>query len=368
MNLKINHRKGIANLKYFNDFELDLKFDSVASTFGFKFYFDPQNQDHREMACVSHFHDVIVEHNGETLITGRILTQVFNDGPEKELSEIGGYSMPGVLEDCEIPTSLYPLQSDGRTLKEITERLIAKFKLKLKVDEIARRDSGAGISIKQKADKKIKKSTAAAAQNVKSYLTELAAQRHVILSHDEKGNLLFTEAKTDNKPLFHLEPPMMVGTKMSMAFNGQPIHSEITILKQADADGGNATEHTIKNPYCPVAYVVRPKVVEMTSGDDITVEQFAKQQLAAELKNIVLTIETDRWEIDGKIIRPNNTITVKNPNLFLFKKTKWFIESVKYRGDNEKTIATLTCVPPEVYNMKTPQNIFVDPHNDFPRL
>ncbi len=48
MNLKINHRVGVVDVSFFNDFEVNLKYDSVASTFGFSFYFDPKNQQHAE--------------------------------------------------------------------------------------------------------------------------------------------------------------------------------------------------------------------------------------------------------------------------------------------------------------------------------
>src|SRR5688572_1535114 len=111
MILKINHRLGVSKVEFFNNFNLNLKFDSVASTFGFQFYFDPTNKEHAELACVSHFHEAIVEHNDEVLCTGYILSNVFNRGPKKQLVQFGGYSKPGVFEDCEIPPDMYPLQS-----------------------------------------------------------------------------------------------------------------------------------------------------------------------------------------------------------------------------------------------------------------
>jgi len=211
----------------------------------------------------------------------------------------------------------------------------------------------------------ITKTKASATQTIKDYLTEIATQRHIVISHDENGNLLFTQAKTKQKPLFHVEDGL-IGTEMSMSFNGQGIHSQITVMKQADGNGGNAGEVTVKNPYCPIVF--RPKVINQTTGDDVTSTDAAKQALAEELKNIVLTVTTDRWEIDGKIIRPNNIITVKSRKLFIYKKTDWFIESIQFTGDADKTTAILTCVLPEVYNGETPKNIFVDPHENLPRF
>lgn len=359
MNLRINHRKGKSNVTKFNNFEFTLKFDSVGDTFGVKFYFDPKNKEHAELACVSHFHIAELEHNGERLITGYILSQNFDREPTKQLAELGGYSLPGVLEDCQIPPTNYPLQSDNLSLKEIIEKFIKDFRLKLKVDP----------SVAAAANKKIEKTAATNTQTIKSYFTELAVQRGIIITHDEMGNLLLTSAKTNLPPLFKLlKSGSIPGTKWGLRFNGQGIHSHIWIVKQASSKGGNAGQYLIRNPYCPVAAVFRPRVETMNSGDDISVEDFGKQILADELKNIQLVVETDRWEIDGKIVRPNNVIKVNDPEVFLYKETTWFIESITYKGDEEKTVASYVCVPPEVYNKQTPKNIFVDPHADLPRF
>ena len=64
------------------------------------------------------------------------------------------------------------------------------------------------------------------------------------------------------------------------------------------------------------------------------------------------------WELNGAVIKPNQIITVRNPELYLYKKSNWFIESVQLDGDAEQTVATLTCVLPETYNGGTPSYIF----------
>lgn len=365
MNLRINHRLGIVDVKYFSDFTVNLRYDSIASTFGIQFYFDPKNQQHAEMACVSHFHECILQHNGETLITGYILSQSFTLNSKKQLVSIGGYSKPGVLEDCEIPTSLYPLQTDGLTLREIALKLIAPFGIGLVVDGIAQKDSAEVFTLDEKLDAKIEKTNAKESQNIKSYLTSLAVQRNVILSHDEKGNLVFTEAKTMKTPIFHVEKGV-IATEIKMTFNGQGIHSQITAIKQADVDGGDAGEHTVYNPYCPIVF--RPKVIVQSSGDINTIEEFANNALAAELKNISFIITVDRWEVDNKLIRPNNIITVYCPEVYLYKKTKLFIQEVAFKGDAKSETAVLTCVLPSVYDRSAPQNVFVDAHTNFPRI
>jgi len=351
MELVINDRIRNRKFDFFDKFTLSLKYDAVGSAFSFEFYFNPDNQEHKDALCIGHYHLCTVTHNGETLLTGQILSQNFKHSPVREIVALSGYSLPGVLEDCEIPTTLYPLQSDGLSLKQIAAKLIKPFGLSMLVDG----------SVEAAMNKVFDTSTAKESQSVRSYLSELAAQKNIVLTHIDKGELLFTRAKTTQAPIIDFDVPSggMPGTSMDMSFNGQAMHSHITVQKQADSDGGNAGEFTIKNPFV-ISSVYRPKVMSQSSGDDNDTEQAAKTALAAELKNLTLTINTDRWVIGGSIIKPNSIITVTNPDIYLYKRSTWFVESIDYKGDAKATTATLKCVLPCVYDGSTPEYLFKD--------
>lgn len=345
MILKINDRIRNRKIDFFSKFSIELRYDAIASLFSFSFYFDPDNQNHKDLACIGHYHNCSLEHNGELLLTGTILNEAFANTNKRELTKFSGYSLPGVLEDCQIPPSLYPLQSDGLSLKQIASKLLSPFKIGMEVDP----------SVATKMDSAYEVTTASEGQSIKAYLTELATQKSITISHTGEGKLLFTEIKTNRAPILNFDGGIPF-TFMGLTFSGQYMHSEITVMKEADIDGGNAGESTISNPYVP--YVYRPKVIKQSSGDSIDTELVAKTALAEELKNLKLVIKTDRWEIDGKVIKPNNLITVVNPEIFLFNTSTWFIEKVRLEGDNKKTEATLTCVLPEVYSGQTPKYIF----------
>jgi prophage tail gpP-like protein len=345
MILKIDDRIRNRKVEFFNNFSLQLKYDSVASTFSFSFLYNPDNQEHVELGVIGHYHIGRLEHNGQLLVTGYILSNVFKDTEKKNLANFSGYSLPGVLEDSSIPVDLYPLQFDGLSLKEIAEKLVSKFDFNIVIDS----------SVRARMNQVFDVSTANEKQSIKQYLAELASQKNIILSHDEKGNLLFTQAKANQQPILNFDGGIPF-TSMTLKFNGQPMHSHITVMKQASSEGGNAGQSTIRNPYVP--FVFRPKTIIQSSGDDNDTSETAKMVLASELKNFKLTIVTDRWEIDGDIIKPNNIISVTNAEISLFKKTEWFIESVTLTGDEKKTVATLKCVLPEVYNGQTPKYIF----------
>ncbi len=350
MNLKIDDRKSNVNVEFFDKIDLTLRYDALANDYSFTFYFNPNNEQHKVFTQVGKYQLVRLYHNGELLTTGFVLKQGFSNSATKELVSFSGYSVPGVLEDSQIPPTAYPLQSDGLNLRQIAEKLLRPFHLKIEIDP----------SVSVQMNKVYPKTTASETESVKDYLTSLATQRDIVITSTPNGRVLFTKAKTNQNPILHFEKDM-VGTNYSLSFNGQGMHSEIHVLKQASKDGGNAGQYKILNPYVPVSTTAfRPKVITQSSGDDNDTKKVAENELARELKNIVLTINTDRWEIDGKIIKPNNLITITDPDLFLYKKTKFFIESIQFSGNNTVQTATLTCVLPEVYSNVVPKsNIFL---------
>lgn len=363
---RIRNRK----IEFFNSFKLSLKYNSIASTFSFDFLFDPDIIELKEVACIGHYHVCTIKHLGETLITGIVLSEGFNSSSVKTLTAIGGYSLTGILEDCSLPTNgaidaaiskgnlkvasgkptpYVPLQFDGLSLREISERILAPFKIEMVVDP----------SVSAKMEEPFTETNAEPKDSVKHYLTELATQKGINLTHDNLGRLLYTRVKTDLKPIMDFDVPSgksIPGTKMTLVFNGQAMHSQITVMAQVDDDGSNASEFTVNNPY--VYTIFRPKTVIQSSGTDIDTELAAKNIRADELKGLSLTITIDRWDINQKIIKPNNLVRVRNPDIYLFEFSNWFIESIDYSGDQKENVAVLHCVLPSVYDLSEPQYLF----------
>jgi len=98
--------------------------------------FNPENPEHKQIFKPYSYSTVEVFHNGELLMTGTFLNNSFLSASKKSLIPISGYSVPGILEDCEIPVSSYPLQSINLNLKQIAEKLIKPFGIKMIVDPL----------------------------------------------------------------------------------------------------------------------------------------------------------------------------------------------------------------------------------------
>lgn len=340
---RIRNRK----VKFFDKFSMSLRYDSMGSVFSFNCFFDPDNVEQKELLCIGHYHIARLYYKGQLLLTGYMLSEGFSGGTTKQWATVGGYSLPGSLEDCNIPPEAYPLQYDGLSLRQISNKILGYFNLKMIVDPLVSKDM----------DKVYDKMEVSVTESVKEILTKLANQRDIVITHNALGNLVYTRANTKQKPIITYGGEGGVPCpEMKLTFNGQAMHSHITVMKQADKDGGNAGQFTIKNPYVP--YVFRPKTLTQSSGDDNDTEQAAKSALAAELKNLKVVITTDRWDINNVLITPNSMIDVTNPLIYLYNKTSLFVESVDLTGDAKSSTAQITCCVPEAYNGNTPKYLF----------
>lgn len=339
---------GGQSYQFFNKVAIDLKFGFSSSGFSFSALFDPDNANHRRIFRPLSYQPVTITSDlGERLLTGVILRHRFNRTANRQLSSFQGYSTTGVLSDCTIPTSVYPLQYTNLTFRELAERLIEPFGIDLVIQNF-------GVV----ADEPISEITAENNKSVYDFLNNIASQRNQILTHTQFGNLFLTRANANASPVATFRQSIPV-TKISLDTNGQPLHSSLTVLKQADIENDNASESEITNP---LVTNFRPIIREQNVGNDVTAEEAAANVRANELRNVRLTIETDRWtwlrNRTPETMTPNNIVSVISPDNYIFNPTNFFVESVKLNLDENKETAILSCVLPEVYNNREPRNIF----------
>lgn len=393
ISLKINVRHSttgptIRTVSQFTNFTFNQKFNSFASTFSFDFYFDPKNLDHAELICVSHMHECYIYYNDVLVLTGYILAQKFTDPGKAELVTISGYSKPGVLCDCDIPLNLYPLETDGLTLRQIINRIIPPFHIGIQIDKktkgLDKQFVAEDKDVEEKTDEDLGKTASDSAQNAASYLSQLANQRNIIISHTRDGKLWITTPNTKGKPIFNFDftsddpnndARKIPGLKVDLEFNGQGLHTEITAIQQADdEEESNAPQSSpLRNPLIPIrqSTIYRPKVVVINSGDQFTVNEAAKFELGKEIRdNVTLKVDMAKVDFNNELIFSNNTITVINPSVSLYKKSTWFIQSVDINITPKAETCTLNCVLPFAYDfdLNTLKNVFVEPGENLPRL
>lgn len=335
--------------EFFNQLTIDLKYEFSASTFSFGAEFDPDNPTHRRIFRPLTYPTVAVTSDlNERLISGVVLTHKFTRDARRQIGTLSGYSLTGVLSDCEIPIDAYPLHFTNVTLRELAARLLSFFNLGVRVV------NDGGI-----ADEIIPEITAKTSSKVYGFLSEIAAQRNLVITHDSFDNLVITRPNVSVAPVATFRQGVLPATSMNLTVNGQNIYSSITALKQSDIQNDNVSETTINNP---LVNIFRPMVKQFNVGNDVTAEEAAANLRANQLSNVRLVINTDRWEWlrngQPETMRPDNIVSVVSPDNYIFRPTNFFVESVKLNLDNNKETATLSCVPPQVYNNQVPTQLF----------
>lgn len=337
MKIKINNKIFF----FFNNFSVNQNLDSVASSFSFIAKFNPDNNDHRILFKPLSFPKIEIFKDDDTLLlTGLIVNHDFNSEKSPELVKLSGYSLGGVLEDSNIPYSAYPLESLNRSLKDISQKLLNLFSLNLIIDSTVLKD----------VNLIYQKSVAKPTETIKTYLSKLAAQRNVVISHNVKGDIVYYRPKVNRPPKMFLNKENTIN--MAFSIKGQGMHSEISVLRQPSKDNNNlAPVDTIKNPMITVN---RPGVKTLSSGTDTDTSKAADSALAKEIQNIILNVKFVRWEE----LEPGDIVDVQNDEIYLFKRTKFIIKSVILNENEKKQTMNINLVLPESYTGGIVKDIF----------
>lgn len=346
ISLKINGKK----FTHFNKFDITLKYNSVGSTFSFDGYFDPEDKAQRSLFKPLEFQRVQLFYDNKLFLTGTVLSTSTGVSNVGTLANISGYSLPGVLEDCPLPIEVWPAQFDNLSLKEITEKIIKPFKLKLYVDPLVAEDANGVYTVTNCESDKM----------LKTYLSELASQKNIVLSHDRYGRLVLTRVKSNARAVASYDENVP-STKITMTVNGQMLHSRLTAMKEASEETDTFGYEIVYNRLVSTK-TFRPAVVLQDSGENNDTYNVALQARGSELRAIEVLIETDRWQYtDGKrlyLIQPNTIVTVKSPSNFINRWTRFIVEEVTFAGTTGINTAVLKCVLPECYTGENPKNIF----------
>lgn len=358
-------------LDHYTALKISRSLDSIASTFSLAVRFNPENDTHKELFKPLQYLPIeIYSDSNELMFTGTILNHSFQSDNLFNLLQISGYSKCGILEDVTIPPSMYPLESNNKSLKEIADSLCGAYGIDviylLDSDSDINGDFNKNVGTKIKAFKEpkkkrkqttnpevnrtFKKTTASATDSVKSYISKLTSQRNILLSHNNSGDVVMFKPNVNSKPKYYFSKENTL--KMSSSWNGQGMHSEINVVRQPSSENaGVSTADKINNP---LIGKYRPTTKVLSSGEDTDTSKAANNELSAELQNIKLTIELQGLFED---ILPGDLINVHNHEIYSFAYSRWIVSSIDLTIDEKSTTTSLNLVLPETYTGDIPKPI-----------
>ena len=337
----------------FESFSMDSNLDSVASSFQISLKY--KSEDDSVFTPLS-FKNIKIFDDQKLILNGTIINHSFQSDAQTNLVVISGYSVAGILEDCTIPYSLYPLESINKSLDEICKKILPYFGIEYIIDS----------SVSREMNLIFTKSIANPEDSVKEYLSKLAAQRNIIISHTQDGKLLFFRPKANVKSKGLYDKENTIGASLDV--NGQSMQSKLYVLRQPTTP--KPPKHKKGDPPRPKVKVrgkfydeiennlvldkKRTSVKLMTSGADLDTKQAVDNYLMDQLKNIKLSIEFYNWQ-DLEI---GDLIEYRNDELKLFNPVQLMVTSISKSFDSESNMYEISCNLPEAYAGGNPKNIF----------
>ena len=227
-----------------------------------------------------------------------------------------------------MPEELYPLHLNLMPLKEILEKILPLLKIDYWIDP--------DPEVQEKIEEIFLKTTCSPSQSIKSYLAGLASERNIVVTHNEKGVLLFTKLPPQTAVELHEDDPGLVNIQFRL--NGQLLHNPITIFKQVGML--KIGEHTVSNPLCND---FRPTTKILRNGADKDIEPAAMNYLASEMKSVKMYIQTT------KFYKPGTLISLISPSLGYEEPLELFVENIRIEGSPKGEKYSMSCIPKAVY-------------------
>jgi len=306
--------------------------------------FEPDAAGFKETFKPFTYKKVTVSLGGKTLITGVILSNRPNLTASENMIEVSGYSLPAVLHDCMLPSSSYPLEFIGADLRTIAEAVTKPF----------------GIKTIFKADAGAKFDTVAMrpSQTVFSFLSKLAEQRNLVMSSTSSGDLLFWQSVTEvTKPVAEFKEGSPGLISISAQFREREYYSHVTGIVPSTAGVSDSQKFTDKNPH--LTGILRPYTFVPPDSDNANIKTAVNTKFGRMFANMCgYTLTIPSWyDKNGDIWKPNTTIQMQMPRVFIYNKYNFIIRSVELRKDTSSETAVLNTVLSGSFSGKAPKDL-----------
>lgn len=329
---------GTDEFKFWSSIEITRSIDTF-DTFSFGAPFD-EDSFLRKTIKPLQFND------GQILIDDELLSTIILVNPTPTLTSddnsiiVTGYSKPGVMNDCSVKFSNYPLEFDGQTLKQIATTLAGFYDVDVEFSE----SSGATF---EKAKLEVGESPF-------DFLIKLAKLRGFLISNTTDGKMLFWKAASNPRTtiLRQGSTPLL---SVTPNINSQGYYSEITGLSPAEF-GKDTESVTVNNPRTSTNRPLVYRTKQQLSGADL--QNAVKWKMGLMFANAIkysITVQGIRDQ-NGLIWEPNTYINLTAPGAYVNNETTFLIKSLSIsKSDSETT--TMNLVLPESYSGQIPERL-----------
>lgn len=299
--------------------------------------FDPDSLKQREVLKPFQYQEIIVYSSGELIFSGVVVGIAPEVTPTSISLVVSAYAYAGVLMDCTVPKSAYPLEFNGLSLSVIANQLCSPF--------------GVGVEFLEGSSELFDSVSIEPDEAIFPFLAKLAKQRNILITSTTSGNLLFWRGGSGGSvvSISTINNPV-VGVQAM--FQPQHYYSELSGVPATQV-GVSGTEVTIQN--AALKGVLRPLTfrAEDSTGDARSAVQSKLGRMFGNLVSYAVTLDT--WHLpDGTLFQSNQKVSLVAPEAMIYKSYEFTIRSISFVKSGNQEQCTLDLVIPESFTGETP--------------
>lgn len=325
---------------FFTDYSITFEIDTF-DTFSFSAPFDDSLEIYRESFRPFSYKPVSIYYGRDLIFTGILIAPESSTLPGRKELTITGYSKPGILNDCMMPISSFPLEFNNQTLQQIAPVICRPYGIQCRFLE----STGNPFD---KVSIEIEK-------NIFTFLSDLASQRGLIITNDARGKLVFWLSELGN-PIASFKEGELPFISCNPSFNYQMFYSHITGVTPTTTDK-NSSSYTYENDYLINRGILRNYnfIADDIGDSDIKQVVLSKAgRMFGESVSYELTIQGHRNR-EGNVFQKNTSITLYSPGAMIYRETEFLVKSMTLsRGANGDT-TDLSLVLPGAYTREIPE-------------
>lgn len=325
----------------FDGYTLGFPLDSL-DVFSFSAPWDADDPELRKTFKPFTFKNAAVYFDQQLVFCGQLLTSAPEISPDSKKITIQGFPVCGVLNDCTIPLSLYPVSYSNLTLEQIVRNVCSAFNVQVEFSE----DTGEAFE-KVEYD---------AGTKILDFFKKLAEQRGFIFTSIKNGGLKFFKPEIEDVTASFREGELpFISCKPT--FNAQGLYSHVTGFTKTDKEK-NAEQYTYENTKLINDGVFRPISFTASDTDGGGIEKAVKAkvgQMFADSISYELTVVGCR-DKNGQLYHKGMSISLIAPDSEIYKETKFQVKNLTIkRSDTEGTQTTFNLILPGAIEGKLPE-------------
>lgn len=315
--------------RFWDSVTINRTIDSI-DTVEFTAPFTSEDASFRRLFKPFSFQDVVIFVGGQTIFNGTLINVRPEITDTSKTISVSCYAKSGVLNDCNAPSSAYPLEFNKLSIIDIATKLCLPFGISVKLDA----PSQGAIFERVSCDPDRK---------ILDFLTDLAKQRNLILTNSIDGGLVFLQGALFGASVANLEQGKSPLVSVRPFFSPQDYYSHITGIEPV-VTGTEGSQYTLKNSRLPST--IRPftfQANDTLSGDVKSAVDAKAGRMFGNMLSYQLEVSTWRDGF-GNLWQPNKNILLQSDDAMIYSKSEFTIRSVIFEKDANKETAKLDIV------------------------